>query len=38
METILNSGLFWGAALAAFAGIVGYLANRYVERTHTSTH
>jgi len=34
MENILNSGLFWGAALALFGGIVAYFANRYVEKTY----
>jgi hypothetical protein len=36
METILNSGLFWGALCAVFAGVVGYIANKYVD--HTLAH
>jgi hypothetical protein len=31
METILNNGFFWGFILIAFAAIVGYFANWYVE-------
>jgi len=38
MEAILNNGLFWGALCALFAAVVGYLANRYVERTRKSAH
>ena len=34
METILSNGLFWGSALAIFAGIAAYLTNRYVEKMY----
>ena len=38
METILSSGLFWGALCAAIAGIGIYFTNKYVDKKQTPAH
>jgi hypothetical protein len=37
METILNSGLFWGALCAVFVAILGIYSTRD-EKKHTPAH